>query len=400
MLYPTAFNRAFLFLILCICYPFIVNAQQVTIKGIIIDDSSKNPLSFVSIVHNNMGTVSNELGQFVIAVSGYPAKLNISYVGYEPRIILLQSSDDSIVISLSAANSVLPEIVIGKNEALNLVINASHNAIPYAQTNYTGKGYLRQFTKESEVYTAFQEVFFDGNWHPFTMESWHPTEARFASKEKTTFDFSNFSFLSFIAAAYISNNYIRFPIAKKPDSLYNFSIERYITYQDSDDVAVVKCDPKPGYKKGIFAGYIYIDTGTFQILQLEGLILNLSFNLNGPLRVKDADIKINTRFKKKNQQETILDFSELQFTARTNFGFITAKKILYSSKIIMYEYQTPVNITSLKQINPETSDILTIKSTAYNPEYWVDNPIVKRTPSEDKAIQELEKEKKVSNFLK
>ncbi|MBX3256562.1 MAG: hypothetical protein KF862_20670 [Chitinophagaceae bacterium] len=305
---------------------------------------------------------------------------------------------DSIVVFLNIADSTLPEIVIGKNEGLTIMMNAFNTAKKNVDIAYTGKGYLRQISKEADEYTGLQEVFFDGEWRNFAMNSWRPMQARYANVENRSITLANFSFLSFVTSGYISNNYVRFPLAQKPDSLYTFQLEKYVSYDDAE-VAVIICAPKPGYKKGIFSGRFYIDTNTFQVLKTEGVILNLQVNLSGPLKMRNIEISSIAQYKKRGDRESVLDFADIEFSAKASFGFITARKISYSSKLLMLDYDVNVKSEGLVAINAGSNDLAAYHVTPYDPKFWEENPIVKRTAEEENIIQKFEKEKKISNFI-
>lgn len=89
------------------------------LKGKILDASNKEPIPFanISVVNTNIGTISDIDGNFVMKNVHFPIELNISYVGYETKKILLeQLPSKPLKILLKAQTINLPELIIKPTE--------------------------------------------------------------------------------------------------------------------------------------------------------------------------------------------------------------------------------------------------------------------------------------------
>ncbi len=65
----------------------------------------------------------------------------------------------------------------------------------------------------------------------------------------------------------------------------------------------------------------------------------------------------------------------------------------------MLDYSTNIMKEGLVTINAGSNDLATYHVTPYDPKFWEENPVVKRTAEEENIIQRFEKERKISNFI-
>lgn len=88
--------RYFIFIFL-IC-AFSVDSIAQSIQGQTIDESTSQPVAFVNvgILHEQMGTVSNETGYFSLSLVGFNATdtIKISCIGYEPLVFTISKAEE------------------------------------------------------------------------------------------------------------------------------------------------------------------------------------------------------------------------------------------------------------------------------------------------------------------
>ena len=86
MKYPIILQRFFLFLFLFI--NILVQAQNYSVSGKVIDSETKEALAFVNIIINesNYGTCTDIDGKFEIKSSVPVDYIRLTYVGYEGKI--------------------------------------------------------------------------------------------------------------------------------------------------------------------------------------------------------------------------------------------------------------------------------------------------------------------------
>jgi len=376
--------------------------QGIKLHGTVADSTNKQPLPNASIYNEQAqnATISNDEGGFEIYADALPVTLNISYVGYQTQKITVTDPTQQLSIVLSPASISLDTVLVGRDNAVQLIRKAFEKVYAHATRKYYGKGYIRQFTKEGDTYTGMQEAIFNGQWQSFAMTGWQPLQTRYANLEKSMISFTNFSFFSFMSTGYLPSNVVRKPVTKRPDSLYDCRISQYITGSNMHEIAVIMCTPKTNKTDNMFVGKIFIDTENYDVLKLDGKIVNFSFDLSGPLKLKDTEVNTIVNFKKTADGATVLDFADIKFTSKAAFGFVTAKKLFYDAKILMYDYDDTLSKEKYMTITPKTDDVGLMKNIPYNSEKWDGNTMISHTPLENEIIRSFERRKLISNYLR
>lgn len=92
----------------------IIGYAQTTIKGKIIDQVSKKPLSFASIAVQNSstGTMSNDAGNFTLLLKENQSEIQISYIGYIDTVILIEPDVSEYTIALKPYEYELAEVIV------------------------------------------------------------------------------------------------------------------------------------------------------------------------------------------------------------------------------------------------------------------------------------------------
>ncbi|MBG6133013.1 hypothetical protein IWQ47_004249 [Aquimarina sp. EL_43] len=102
--------------------------SQVSINGIVIDESSNQPLPFATVKTSNSSyALTSVKGEFVIRCNTYPVNLTISYLGYQTKTILITSkSSEKIEVRLSTKEENLETVKLDapENIAAQLIIEA------------------------------------------------------------------------------------------------------------------------------------------------------------------------------------------------------------------------------------------------------------------------------------
>ncbi len=90
-----------------------ISFAQVKIGGIVVDKSNQ-PIPFANVVFegSNTGTVSDENGKFYLESAFKYTHIEVSFLGYNTKIVPIKSRDFNLTIELSEAASKLKEVVI------------------------------------------------------------------------------------------------------------------------------------------------------------------------------------------------------------------------------------------------------------------------------------------------
>ena len=122
-------KKRFLFIFL---FPLLIFSQN-QIQGIVIDNTTKKPLPFASIITNtNAGTLSDVDGKFFIKTTSSFNEITVSYIGYKKVNIPISNNTNYIKIELNSSTESLNEIVNSDTKVENCpVVNYNEDVILY-----------------------------------------------------------------------------------------------------------------------------------------------------------------------------------------------------------------------------------------------------------------------------
>jgi hypothetical protein len=73
-------------------------------------------------------------------------------------------------------------------------------------------------------------------------------------------------------------------------------------------------------------------------------------------------------------------------------------KVAINSTLIVFEKESKSN-SKLRQADIKQVDIDQVRKKKYNPKFWIDNPIIKRTQFEEEAISYFEKSNSFGSYI-
>jgi len=117
-----------LFVLFFLLPVYIVAQHQ--LKGLILDNKTKKPLPYATIIiNNNQGSITDKDGSFLIESKTDIISIKVSYVGYKTAVIKRPSFSKYITITLEPTRVSLDEVVLGKktNPAVRIIKNAILN---------------------------------------------------------------------------------------------------------------------------------------------------------------------------------------------------------------------------------------------------------------------------------
>jgi CarboxypepD_reg-like domain len=376
-----------------------LNANAQKLSGVIKDANTKEPIAFVSITvkGSNTGTVTNEQGEFSINAP-LPTILVITHLSYHTREVSI--NDGALFIMVLKPEVIqLPEVSVG-NPALAIIRSAAERAGKTAHNEYFPKVFLRRFTLEGDKPTFFAESFLDAQWQAWGLTKYNITNSRYLQNENSV-NYNNIAMFSMLSSGYMGNSRIASPIFHKPDSLYKFSIKE--TFKaNGHEIAVIKCELKDeDYPHVAFVGDYYIDTDNYAILKTDGIVHHFIMTASGPFSLKVKEVRIVTQYKMNADSNMVLDYSNFSLKSTLKAGFVGLKQLTYTGQIYALDYPQPANKTDLADVTLDKmqKEEDKFKSVAYDPEYWKNNPVIKRTTAEDAAVEQLEKLKQVKGNI-
>ena len=356
------------------------------IRGKVSDENTNAGIAYVTIqVDQNHKTISNEHGEFELAVSVLPCEIYLSHISYQT--VKVKASDTSLTIKLKSVTQNLNEIVIGNN-ALSIMKSAYEKARPAVDNSFFAKAFLRQIAYEAGKPTYLNEIFFNADWKSYGLLKWAPTESRYL-KDNSHVSYTNISVAAFELSSFLSNSHFLKPLTSKLDSIYSFKLVR--TYElDGSEVAIINCTLKIKTENPYFDGDYYVNTADYHILKLEGKVKNFGLNSKGILGAKAKEVNLMSQFTLNSEGRNILDFSVLTLKSKMTVMGLGTKELELSNLLYMVEYDRKYN-NNLKALQMQTDDLKTTQNMVYNTDFWKYNVVIKRTAKEEEAIKKLEK---------
>ena len=370
----------------------IIFAQQ-KLSGRITEANTGTPVAFATVqAKNAKSALSNSNGEFEISVPELPAAIAVSHINYNAVTIKAGSAGTTLNVTLEPKILTLREVKVG-NPALVIMQEASDKATKnYKSSNY-GKAFLRQIAYDNGKPSYLNEMFLDGEWKPYGMVSWHPTQARHL-EASSGMSYTNFSYYTFILSGYLPNEAHKKPMLGRVDSLYTFKLAG--TYdQNGQEIAKITCTPKSSVKKGQrFVGTYYVNTVTNDVLKIDGVLKGVVFHGGGPVSVKNLETVLIAQYRLNKAGDNVLDYAILNTTNRMKMlGFGMRDTDLFSTLFMTDDENTDKSL--LKPLTPKIDDNSLVKAITFDQDFWSKNQGIKRTEKEKEAIEILEKTSKV-----
>lgn len=387
-----------------VLFPFNTK-QSITVRGRIIDEQDGEPIPFanISISATNKGTSSNEDGEFEINLTKLPSELLVSHLSHEKKLLYVYNELQELEIRLMPSLITLEGITVrgkmNRNSNYKLVQKAFDKLSKSESEIKYGKAFYRQKSKREEKFTEIFELFYDVKYTADGIKDWAVQEGRYAFQNDNEYDIflynKNFTLLSrlFSIQQPDTESYL-FPIHTEAKKLFNLELKEIIKF-DQRFIAIISFFPKANVTIPAAKGELYIDVDTYQILKVKGTFTDASLDI---LRFNDPhsnwdnyQLDFQISFIDDNSGKLLMDFIQINHSFEYYFKKEHIGKIKSSSLLTFYEHYVPVKNKKLGgSINFSTSDMNVIDRIGYNADFWMQNPIVMRTPLEEKLILDFE----------
>ncbi len=386
---------------------------QIMMEGQVIDKETGEPLPYAHILLKNAdhGTVSNIEGNFSLEIENPSDTLLVSHLGFDNKEIPLSNPNELITVNLKPAIIEEIEVNVTANYEINLVEKAIQkvNANTMDNKRAFGKAFYRQLTKSGSIYTEFIETFYEAEISPNHIERWKVDEGRYAvipydSLRYTMYhrNLSVFSKVELVDEPPYRTTMI-WPLRDDTRDYYQFYLERTYPWE-SEHILELSFEKKANISNPGFEGTLTMTDSTHQILELSVRINDKNFNPIHPL-AKKAEIK-NTTLEMVFTRTSVKSGSLFPNRINVNLSYDYIKKkglfgktdfkkrIETQSTLFFYDYE----VNRLSQYltdsyfdkNSDISDYHSINQTNYNPQFWVNNSVIKRTPVEQDIITSFE----------
>lgn len=386
--------------LVCLCiglvFPIIAMAQQtLSIDAKIIDGETKQSLPYASIyITDGHGTISNQEGEF--AIKALPTdRLRISYVGYETQTI--KASDISDVILLKPQAIRLNEVVV---KPINLHAFLMQALAKYKKESKANKKtvnsfFYRQITKTNSVCNEIVESFFNATPH-LSILNLELITGRYAVLLDDSINkyahFKNFFYLSQLRPLMLSGrvrdkeNWLIQPLFENYAKYYTVSYDALYESDNASTTYKINFKPRKGISNPIIIGSMFIDSSTLELKRFEGEIVNNILTFTDETGHKEQNRDSNPHF--------VINYKIVGGVSMVESVIVDIKYTIKYGNVDIHSvmYNTGIETKNKTKKMAKSNDLLNkIANQNYDPTFWKDKAIIKRTPLEKSAIEMFEK---------
>ena len=404
---------AIFFLLLSSPLLFAQEQSPISIHGFVMDKTDQSPIPYVNIIWEGKGrgTVTNELGEFVLKVDSLPVQLGISHVGYDR--VEMTVSEEGTPIKVALEPSTLQSVTITSKRASknkNILEKVLARTKELSEKNHYGRAFYRQLSQNDTTYNELYEVFFDTRFNADGINDWAIEQGRYALLERTRgerFVFNkNFTLMNRIFPT-MQPDMDKYIMPLRENAIFYFDVEMTSSYVQADgrEVAVVAFTPKLQMTRKIPAmtGELYIDLKTYDVLKLTGRFESNDLDvieLQGDGKFDNYVLYYEAAFKPNEEGDLLIDYIKVRQTSDVLFENSPPRQLETNSLLTFYEYYVPEGKRHRLggRLRFQQSDKDRINKVEYDPAFWRDNPIVKRTPVEEEVIVAFERDRQFGSI--
>ena len=391
-------------MVLCI---FTSQAQQMLVKGIVLDSITHKPIPYVSIgiIGTGKGTISNEEGSFVFYIDTVKnTQIGVHEVGYTSKIVTINGPKVEVYLSSLSFN--LQESIIKSNQAEIWFSKALQKLANNTGNVYEAKAFFRLITKTDDTCTEMIENFYKGLLCNVGIKTWEMEHGRYAlstyAKERMyphSLDFSqifrHINLLNYDVTFKI--NYMPFVFDKRYLKYCWFSIGN--NGGGANHMVRIDFEPKTKYKKTIHThGSIYLNSETFDVYKIiqkwdkwgDAPLISSTDKVTA-MRNQTAEFEFT--FEPTKNHQMLMNHMRLKL----QYEMVDLRKIFKShlvktyADLLFYEHKNePIPLTSDIEEEDYDFDYTMIRRKLYIQRFWDNNPVLAETPYEKKIRQDFD----------
>lgn len=369
-------------------FPIMAMPQQpLSIDAKIIDGETNQPLPYASIyITDSHGTISNQEGEFSIKAL-LTDKLRISYVGYES--VLIPANNIPSVIKLRPYSILLSEVIVKPVNLHKLVQQIFERQKKQIEKykNYESAFFYRQITQMNSECNEIMETFLNSK-SVICLRDLNIVAGRYAKLENDSVH-EYLSFSDFFRYSQLTP--IRIKKLKKKETVVPLMSDFFKYYTLSYDVLSsgqnyiykIIFTPKKIGKRLIIGGTLYVDSSTLDIIRIESMIMMpvVMWHNGKMIGHRLADTKVTLNYKLM-EHVSVVETVNVHCEIKTEADFYKFNSILYNMGD---------KIENKKSKSPKSNMLKAVEKMDYDPAFWKDKAIIKRTPLEKSAIEMFEK---------
>lgn len=388
------------FLLACSVLLSQLAAAQGLVTGKVLDRQTRQPVPYASVVvaGTTQGTTSNAEGEFALRVARLPAKVLAFSLGYGRDSVTVTAAGPTPPLALEAAPIALP-IVEPASYAASLLKKAYQQLQRTRGQAQYGQAFYRQLTRNGDQATEVLEAVWDVKTSPAGLDGSRLAQGRYAGRP-ALLHFKNFSLYTKVVGGFCglaAADTIDSHAVLSPDPTRLFTLQyRGQTQSGGRTVAEISFASRPGTPT--VSGSLFIDLGTYQVLHARATrSVDATASKKGVTFV-DNQVTVEADFRPQ-AAGAVLNYVRATGSLTVRLDSKPAVPVQVTSFTSFHDGRpTP---TGLPYAGPEAiaNDLDAIKQKSYDPAFWRDNSVVKRTPQEEEIIRSFEGQKAFGTIL-
>lgn len=408
--YSSSFMRISFLFILVFSFGVLTGFSQ-RFEGAVIDSATHQPMPYVHVFNDTheMGTITNAEGKFTLTQPGEDSlEVTISHVGFGSKKVVLHKHQPS-TIWLAQHAVVLHEVEV--DGRANAIVKSIFQKFISERPVKFGKAFYRQVTITGETPSEFFETFNTISFSPYGIEKYAMYESRYARAKESSFEspafyYTNFSYLTFGFQLFAPKSK---SIVKPFTTDYIDRFDYYISKSfksNGCEYVVIHYEPSEDVRVPAFTGEFTVNVTKQTLLTFTASTSN-SLGVDS-MRVKRVGNKTKLLTASNHLYEWDFRFNDNlpdspleSIHVTSSFDLkdgMTARKVKTSSVLLVFEYDVKKK-KGLREPVATQNDIEEIRKKKHDPEFWRNNPVIRRTDLEEHTILFFEESNAFGNYF-
>ena len=380
-----------------------------TLSGKVIDAKTRKPMAHVSVTDRQVGTVTNDAGEFVLKLSQAPQTVTFSCLGYKTQKLSAAAwGGVRVEVRMEPSSVMLDEIVVQGADAKELVLKAMEKI----EDNYPNmpnllRGFYRETVEKRNRFTSISEGVVDVYKTAYDKNNdWREGVAILKGRRLLSQRPSDTLSVKLQGGPVLP---IMLDVVKQkdvllnPEELGNYTF-RYVTMSKADDrnQYVVEIAPLYVLPYALYHGRLYIDQETLAFTRID-----LSLDMSDPDKVSQMILKkkpLGLRFTP-HELSIYIDYKTDNGVTRINYirNVIRFrcdwKRKLFKSNYTVTSEMVVTDRQEGKDLKPiKSRDTFNRKDNFYDkvvyfndPDFWGKENIIEPTEDLLKGIEKIKK---------
>lgn len=418
----TFINRAICILLFAMIAGTLTSSAQTddyfTVSGIVKNQSNKKAVEFanVSVTGTNIGTVTNEDGEFTLKIkkSMKTSTIAVSLIGYSNSYMnVAEENIDNAVILLKPKQNLLDEVVVEASVSRNIVAQAIRNI----EKNYGNKptllvGFYRETARKGNHYINISEAVVHMFKTGYNVRNANSDRVQVIKGRKLLSEKASDTLAVRLLGGPNMSSYM--DVVKNPDGFldestlnyYSFMMEKSV-YIDHRIQYVINFKPMVNLEYALFEGKLYIDRESMAITRVE-----LSLDMSDKNKVtqtilkkkpfglvfKPQELTFLINYKERNGKMCLSYMrNEVKFKCNWKKRLFHTSYGVVSEMVVTDKDDDNVEKIPYRESFKEEDSFTDKVKAFYDEDFWGNYNILAPSESLDKAVNKLKKQHKDIN---